>query len=316
LGQEPVARLYCDVFGNKHAMSKLIPLGPCLTGTLVAPDLDRTVEAYCDFLHMSVLECTEVSEDQAMLWGKPRLASCPLVTLESPGRYPWLRVIGCPGLLPARPFMELGWLALEILTQDLEGLAQGLTDSPFEIVRRPSDQPGSAGFRAMQVVGPAGEVLYLTELTETVAPFNIEPASCPVERLFNPVSACLRRDEALRVFSKLGARRNWRFESRLPSVNRAHGLDPSVRHPVATVQLAGRCTVEINQLGVAISRRPSEGLLPAGIAMVSFALDNLDNLGLKPVSPARSLPGPLYRGQRVAACRGAAGELMELIEAG
>ena len=28
-----------------------------------------------------------------------------------------------------------------------------------------------------------------------------------------------------------------------------------------------------------------------------------------------SLPGPLYRGQRVAACRGAAGELMELIEA-
>jgi hypothetical protein len=309
-----VAPLYCDVFDNRHAMSKRIPLGPSLTGTLVAPDLDRTVEAYCDYLYTSVLERTTVSEDQALLWGKPRLAKCPLVTLESPGHQPWLRIIGCPGLLPARPFLELGWLALEILAQDVEALARRLTNSPFEVVRHPS-RADKDGIRAMQVVGPTGEVLYLTELTEPVAPFDIEPATCPVERLFNPVSACLRRDEALRIFSKLGARRNWRFDSRLLSVNRAHGLDPSVRHPVATVQLAGRSTVEINQLGVAISRRPSEGLLPAGIAMVSFFLDNLDNLGLKPISPPRSLPGPLYRGQRVAVCRGAAGELMELIEA-
>ena len=296
-------------------MSKLIPLGPSLTGTLVAPDLDRTVEAYCDFLDLSVLEHGEVSEDQALLWGKPRLAGRPLVTLQSPAHYPWLRIIGCPGLLPARPFLELGWLALEILVGDVEGLAHRLLDSPFEIVRQPATQADDAGVRAMQVVGPAGEVLYLTELARTVSPFNIKPAASPVERLFNPVSACLRREEALRVFSKLGARRSWRFDSRLPSVNRAHGLDPSVKHPVATVQLAGQSTVEINQLGVARSRRPSEGLLPAGIAMVSFVLDNIDNLGLKPVSPPRFLPGPLYRGQRVAACRGAAGELMELIEA-
>ena len=147
------------------------------------------------------------------------------------------------------------------------------------------------------------------------APFNIEPATCPVDRLFNPVSACLRRDEALSVFSKLGARRSWRFDSRLPSINRAHGLDASVRHPVATVQLAGQSTVEINQLGMAKSRRLSAGLLPAGIAIVSFEVDNLDNIGLKPVSPPQVLNGGIYRDQRVAACRGAAGELLELIEA-
>jgi hypothetical protein len=296
-------------------MSKLIPLGPSLTGTLVAPDLDGTLRAYIDHLSASILEETAVSDRQALLWGKPRLAGRPLITLQSPSGNPWLRLIGCHGLLPARPFLELGWLALEVLVADVESLAESLESSPFEVVRVALDPAGAAGVRAMQVVGPAGEVLYLTELSEVMEPFHIAPASCPVDRLFNPVSACLRRDEALSVFSRLGAKRNWCFDSRLPSVNRAHGLDHSVRHPVATVQLAGHSTAEINQLGVAKSRPPSDGLLPAGIAMVSFVLDNLDNIGLKPISPPQSLEGALYRGQRVAACRGAGGELLELIEA-
>ena len=83
-----------------------------------------------------------------------------------------------------------------------------------------------------------------------------------------------------------------------------------------SIQLAGQSMVEINQLGMARSRPPSQGLLPAGIVMVSFVVDNLDNIGLQPISPPQSPPGALYGGQRVAACRGAAGELLELIEAG
>ena len=87
------------------------------------------------------------------------------------------------------------------------------------------------------------------------------------------------------------------------------------KHPVATVQLAGQSMVEIDQLGVAKSRPPTAGRLPAGIAMVSFVFDNIDNIGIKPVSPPQRLEGKLYGGQRVAVCRGAGGELIELIEA-
>jgi len=36
---------------------------------------------------------------------------------------------------------------------------------------------------------------------------------------------------------------------------------------------------------------------------------------LQPVSPPRRLDGKLYGGQRVVVCRGAGGELLELIEA-
>ena len=293
-------------------MATLIPLGPTLTGTVVVPDLDAAAAAYCSHLHASVLEQGEVSAEQALLWGKPRLEGTPFTTLQSASGHPWVRFLGVPGLLPARPFLELGWMALEVLVEDVDALAESLQESPFEIVREPV---GKDNVRGMQVSGPSGEVLYLTQVIEPEDPFNIKPAQAPVDRLFSPVSACLRRDEGLSVYSRLGAKQSWRFETTIRSVNRAHGLDESLKHPVATIQLAGRSMVEINQLGMARSRPPSEGLLPAGIAMVTFVVDNLDNVGLQTISPPQTPAGALYGGQRVVTCRGAAGELLELIEA-
>lgn len=297
-------------------MSKRIPLGPCLTGTVVTQDVDRAVAAYCDFLDASVLEDIELCSELARLWGKPRLAGSRLVTLQSPSGTPWVRFIGCPDILPAKPFHELGWMALEVLVQDVSSLAENLESSPFEILRRPPDPGGRAEVRAMQVIGPAGEVLYLTEIERPVPPFDIAPARSTVDRLFTPVCASLRRDESLAVYSKLGARQSWSFETPIGSVNRAHGLDPSLRHPVATVQLSGQSMVEINQLGVAKARPPTGGMLPGGIVIVSFVVDNLDNIGLRPISPPLRPRGDYYAGRRVAACRGAAGELLELLEQG
>ena len=296
-------------------MSKLIPLGPSLTGTLVAADIDATVAAYCDFLDAEVLESSEVSHDQATLWGKPALAGSPVVTLQSASGYPWIRVISNPDVVPARPFLELGWMALEVLVANVDKLADRLADSPFEIYRPPADLDVSDAIRAMQVIGPAGEVLYLTQVNAAVEPFDIPRARCSIDRLFIPVSCCLRREEGLAVYKKLGASKSWSFDTRIASVNKAHGLDLALRHSVATVQLAGQSMVEIDQLGVAKARPPTAGRLPAGIAMVSFVFDNIDNIGLRPISPARHLQGKLYGGQRVACCRGAGGELIELIEA-
>lgn len=296
-------------------MKAIIPLGPCLTGTLVTPDLEATVAAYCDYLDATVLEEARISAEQAVLWGKPSLEGIPVVTLQSESGYPWVRVIGIPDVVPARPFMELGWMALEILVRDVDALARRLQDSPFEIFRPPANLDVSEDIRAMQVIGPAGEVLYLTQVNGEVPPFDLPRASCDVDRLFIPVSACLRRDEGLAIYNKLGATQNWCFDTRITSVNQAWGFDLELKHPVATVQLAGRSLVEIDQLGTARMRPPSLGLFPAGIVMVSFVVDNLDTVRVQPVSPARQLPGKLYAGQPVAACRGAGGELIELIQA-
>ena len=89
-------------------MNESIPLGPSLTGTLVAKDLQATVSAYCEYLSTSIYEETAISAAQATLWGKPRLAGTPIVTLCSPSGYPWVRVISNPDVVPAKPFLELG----------------------------------------------------------------------------------------------------------------------------------------------------------------------------------------------------------------
>ncbi|MEM0952816.1 MAG: hypothetical protein AAGI24_01645 [Pseudomonadota bacterium] len=293
-------------------MPTLIPLGPSLTGTIVVPDLDASIVAYTSFLSAEVLESGPVTSTQAQLWGKPRLEGCTLTTLASPTGHPWLRLLGIPGQRQAQPFRELGWMALEVLVEDVVGLAERCRDAPFNVVRSPT---GDNAVLGMQVTGPAGEVLYLTQILESQPPFDIAPARAVVDRLMAPVSACLRRDEGLSVYNKLGATGHWTFDTTLGSVNRAHGLDASLKHPCATVKLAGHSMVEINQLGLARARPPSGGLLPTGIAIVSFVVDNLDNIGLTPIYPPQTLPGKLYAGQRVAACRGAAGELIELIEA-
>jgi hypothetical protein len=300
---------------RRLAVSPIIPLGPSLTGTLVTRDLKSTVAAYLDFLDATVFEESVISPNQATLWGKPSLAGIPIVTLQSDSGYPWLRVIGIPEVVPARPFMELGWMALEVLVQDVDELALRLQDSPFEIFQPPANLDVSDDIRAMQVIGPAGEVLYLTQVSAPVPPFDIPMARCPVDRLFIPVSACLRQDEGLAVFNKLGATQSWCFDTRIPSVNKAWGFDMELKHPVATVQLAGKSMVELDQLGTARMRPPSHGLFPAGIVMVSFVVDNLDTIRLQTISPARSLDGKLYAGQPVAACRGSGGELIELIQA-
>ena len=181
-------------------MSSLFPLGPSLSGTLVAADIDATVAAYCDYLYASVLEEAEISEVQAVLWGKPALAGSRIVTLQSATGYPWVRIVSNPEAAPARPFLELGWLALEVLVSDVDALGERLADSPFEIFRPPADLDVSDDIRAMQVIGPAGEVLYLTQVNGAVEPFDIPMARSEVDRLFIPVSSCLRTSNGTLVF--------------------------------------------------------------------------------------------------------------------
>lgn len=262
-----------------------------------------------------MLENALIGDEQARLWGKPRMAGRRVVTLQPPSGYPWIRIIDSPEVIAAKPFKELGWMALEVLVQDVDELHERLQDSPFEIYRSPANLDVSDDIRSMQVVGPAGEVLYLTQVNAEVPPFKIPRAVCDVDRLFIPVSSCLRLDEALAVYNKLGAKVKWQFETRITLANKAHGLNLEFRHPVVTIQLEGSCMVEIDQLGVARARPPAHGGFPAGIAMVSFVYDDVGSVGISTVSPSAPLDGSLYHGQEVVVCRGAGGELIELIQA-
>ena len=82
------------------------------------------------------------------------------------------------------PYTTYGWSASELIVQDVDQLADNLADSPFEIIEKPKNLSFTDDIRAMQVLGPASEILYLTQVKNNVPGLDLPSARCPVDRTF------------------------------------------------------------------------------------------------------------------------------------
>lgn len=280
----------------------------------MAADFDACVAAYVDSLSMRVVESGRLDPALVHLWSAPGLAGARSAVLASESEIPWIRVIEDASIRSAVPFKQQGWMSLEVAVQDVDRLAAELAGSPFEIWRPPADLDVSEDIRAMQVIGPAGEVLYLTQIKKPVPPFEIPMAGCGVDRLFIPVMCCTDRDAVLAFYRRFPNCRDFRFDTTITSVNTAFGFELDRNHPVAVVQLAGKSMIEIDQIDEAVPRPCADGRLPPGIAIIGCEVDSLDISGVDFPSPPMRLEIQPYRGRRAACCRGAGGELLELIE--
>jgi len=289
-------------------------LGPALTGTLVTAHFERCVAAYVDFLSMRVTESGRLDPALVNLWSAPGLAGARYAVLVSQSGVPWLRVIEDLSIQSAVPFEQQGWMSLEVVVQDVDRLATELKGSPFEACRPPADLDLSEDIRAMQVIGPAGEVLYLTQVKRAVPPFELPMARCRVDHLFIPVLCCADRDAALAYYQQFPNCGSFRFDTTITSVNTAFGYDLDRKHAVAAVQLAGKTMIEIDQIDAAVPRPRDSGRLPPGIAIIGFEVDSLSMSGVDFLSPPITPQAQPYLGRRAACCRGAGGELVELIE--
>lgn len=282
-------------------------LGPVLYATLTTGRSDHSIRAYCEHLGMCPHSSETVSVGQARCWNREAVTGCRATWLANPLGEPWLQVIEVPGADPVDPFQHRGWFSLEVSARDTDRLCRDLAGSPFEIIGAPANLDVSDAIRAMQLLGPSGEVLYLTEVKAEVPPFELPLPRCDVDRLFIPVMLTNDRAATLPVYEQLAGRDGLCFDTKITVINRARGLALETRHPVATLQLRGKTLIEIDQLD-GLSSRPMHLGLPAGIAWIAFAVDDL---------PASAEPytieqGP-WAGHRASLCRGAAGELYELI---
>jgi len=284
-------------------------LGPCLCATLVTPDLERSLKAYCDFLHLRVHSRTEIGEEQARQWKQEHLAGAPVIWLANELAEPWLRLIGVESAVVVDPFYHSGWFSLEISVDQVDDLRNGLENSPFEIMGEPANLDVSNDIRAMQVLGPAGEMLYLTQVNAEVPPFELPFARCSVDRLFIPVLLTPDRDKSLLSYAQFPGTHGVMFETKITVINQARNMDIDHRHPVATIQLRGKNLVEIDQLDGLAVRPGTPGNLPSGISMITFAVDAIP----AHIESYIVTQGALV-GQKAAMIRGAAGELIELIQ--
>jgi catechol 2,3-dioxygenase-like lactoylglutathione lyase family enzyme len=277
-------------------------LGRIATVTITAPDLPAAVAAYQRYLGYRVVDDGALGRDIARSWGRPQLAGNRAVLLEpASGAETYLRFVQGPAYVEYEPRSCLGWNAAGLVVQDVDALAAELAGSPFRIVGPPADLSFIGQARAMRLVGPAREVLHLTQVKQKVAAFDTPEAASFVDHVFSVMlgGASL---EALQDY-----------------YHAQFGVPRAVAVPSAAsaLPLSGQCCIEVDQMPPATANRPCvPGQLPPGAAMVTFEIDSLPGQLPSSLGPAHRSPGLPYAGRRSQACVGAAGELIELIESG
>ena len=281
--------------------------------TLGAPDVGAVVSCYSELLDYVVCEQGMVSLDLAHSWGCPLSADRGYVHLAakaSPGHV--VRVVEIDTPAPYAPFTAYGWNAIEIIVDDLQALADRLEGSVFKTLAPPAPIPMTS-LQAMQVQGPAGEVLYLTTETGNRETSTLPIPQSQVDRPFVAVIAgpdvTALRDIYATLFDMAPTPI---FPIPIPMIAAAQNVPEQTPYPITVLRGAERGNaIELDGYPVGLTPRvKTQGQLQPGVAMISFAVDDLDSFQV----PFRAAPRALYDGRRAATYIGPVGELVELIE--
>lgn len=207
------------------------------------------------------------------------------------------RFIETPAAPGYRAFSRHGWNAAELIVDKVDPLAERLARSPFEIVAPPQDLSFCPDIRAMQIRGPGGEIIYLTEFKKQVPGLDAPPARCEVDRAFIVIAGGASL-EAIQDFyaTRFAVPRAPVLESRVQTMALEFGLSREHRFRIAALPLGGRCYIEADEMPAAAQPLPAEQHeLPPGIAIISF-------IGTGPSVTTG-----------INCTRGAAGELLEIM---
>jgi hypothetical protein len=288
-----------------------VRLGPISCITVTVPELGAAEACYSRYFDYRVAGRGAVTERQAELWRAPALAGRRYLLLApAAGDECVFRFIEAPVDAQYVPFSTFGWNAAEIMVQDVDALARQLDGSPFEIVGEPQNLSFTDDIRAMQILGPGRELLYLTEFKQPVPGLDTPEARCPVDSVFIVILGGPAMDDLQAYYGRrFGVPAAPVMESRVKGMSAAFGNAPDHKYPIAALPLAGRNLIEVDEMPAAASARPvRDGYLPAGIAIVSFVGDGPDG-GTPPVADE-----PPYRDAgRVSCDTGPAGELLEIV---
>lgn len=284
--------------------------------TLSVADLPKVEDAYARFLDYRTVSRGSVSADLARLWNAPAVEGRAYVLMQpASGERVYLRLVESPPTPGYAPMRTFGWNANEILVQDPDEMAAALAHSPFRVVGPPQALSSNAAVRAMQAIGPADELIYLTRIPPTGSVFIKTPPKARVDRTFIVVLGGPDM-QAMQAF--------WRdtlrlpvsdvFPARVTILNEVHGLDPEFQIPLSLATMPPGFAIEIDEYPPLAGPRPQRpGDLPPGMAMVSFRSDSAPGAAVPWVAPPRAIAEAPYHGAMAGLVVGPAGEWVEVI---
>jgi catechol 2,3-dioxygenase-like lactoylglutathione lyase family enzyme len=284
--------------------------------TLLVPDVQAVEQAYQRTLDYQTVERGHVAPEQAERWGAAGLAGREFVVLRPQNREPvYLRFVETGS--PAAPAMTaLGWNATEILVEDPTLLEPRLAGTPFRVIGPPAPLEINPAVVAMQALGPADELLYFTRMPAGKSKFGLGSATSFVDRVFIVVLGVHDIRRTLDFYSvTFGLPVTEPAPSRVEVLAEAWGLPREQPFLLGVARLPERFLIEVDEYPAGAAAKPVvEGELPAGMAMVSFAVTSLEPFLPMLVAPPAALHGLPYAGRRAGVMRGPSGEHIELVE--
>lgn len=290
--------------------------------TLSVANLERSVDLYTRFLDYTVAEQGTVDAALAGSWGAPQTAGRRMAVLRpASGADVFLRFVENdihPDYVPLRTY---GWAAIEINVLDVLKVAERMAVSGFEIIGPPREIETLPAIFPMQVKGPDGEIVYLTQVRSDLPDFDITRAEALIDRLFIMVMAC----------SDLPASLAWMEQHTRLQIGRPHlpivytmlanafNLPVEQLHVIATMIDGRDVFLEMDQYPEQATPRPHiPGLLPQGIAVGSILTPHFDailaNSSQYFVAPPQAHASVVYGGARAVTLRAPDGTLVEMVE--
>jgi catechol 2,3-dioxygenase-like lactoylglutathione lyase family enzyme len=304
--------------GQSGAMQTFDIPGRIKCGTIATPDIAATLADYTGVIGLSIIEDAPVSADLATAWGAPALAGRRSVLLRhADGRPFFLRLVETSPI-PYQPLRSFGWAAYEHTVANCDALFADIKGSAFTVIGEPKLVPGFDNFIPFQVVGRAGEALYLNQVLKSgMTDLDLPHTNARVDEMFIAILAAPDRAAAVAFHcDALGFAEGDTWSIPYSVINNSFGLpDDTITDMTMTKQ--GRLPgSEIDQYPAAATPRDMvPGELPPGNAMVTFITASLDAVKAPFLATPVRRDGALYAGRRTAVVRGTAGELIELIEA-
>jgi hypothetical protein len=288
-------------------------LGAIRAVTYSVPDLRAIERAYVGELGYIVAARGHVGAAQARSWGSPKSTGLPELLLgPASGESVYLRFVEEVEATGWVALQTFGWNATEFVVQDVDALAARLSRgaSEFEIIGPPKSLTRFPMIRAMQVIGPAGECCYFTQVGPGSG-LDLAEAQSFVGRVFIVVSAGPDADALFTPYAEFANAVDPPVATPVVVISNAHQLPPQTLHRHGLVRLSEGTLIELDEYPRSATVRPRiDGKLPPGMAMVTFAVESLGNREFIAPQGQSDLPG---LGGPTACLRGAAGELIEIV---
>ncbi len=281
--------------------------------TIGAPNVAQVKAWYTQWLDYQVADEGRVPEAWAASWGAPTSAQRPYVVLgPASGEDVFVRAVEIDPVPEFKTLTTHGWAAIEITVADVDAVMKKLEGSPFRVIGLPRALTADSPIRAMQVVGPGEEVLYLTGNVGDRAVSNHPEPQTLIDRVFIMVLAAPDL-AALKKFYldrfTLGDQGDLSFP--IQALSNAQGLPAEHNYKLSVLVASERGNkLELDEYGPEFGPRPGPAdQMPPGVAMTTFEADSLDDLNVDFITP----PSPLYDVYTTATFFGPAGERTELM---